>query len=70
MRSDAAFETANEAAAPLTAAAGAILAICGVLAAVMPKHLVGIFIFGGVGVFLILCLLGAATGTRAARSVP
>ena len=70
MRSDAAFETANKAAAPLTLAGGAILAICGVLAAVMPEHLAGIFIFGGVGVFLILCLLGAATGVRAARSAP
>ena len=70
MRSDAAFETANKAAAPLTVAGGAILAICGVLAAVMPMHLVGIFIFGGIGVFLILCLLGAATGVRAARSAP
>jgi len=68
MRSDAAFETANKAAAPLTGAGGAILAICGVLAAIMPKHPAGIFIFGGVGVFLVLCLLGAATGVRASRS--
>jgi len=70
MRSDAAFEVANKAAAPLTAAGGAILAICGVLGAVMPEHLVGVFTFGGVGVFLVLCLLGAMTGVRAARSVP
>ena len=70
MRSDAAFETANKAAAPVTAAGGAILAVYGVLAAVMPRHLVGAFVFGGVGVFLVLCLLGAATGVRASRSVP
>jgi len=70
MRSDAAFEAANKAAAPLTATAGAILAICGVLAAVLPEHLAGIFIFGGVGVFLVLCLLGAATGVKASRSAP
>lgn len=70
MRSDAAFATANKAAAPVTAAGGAILAVCGVLAAVMPRHLVGAFVFGGVGVFLVLCLLGAATGVRASRSVP
>jgi hypothetical protein len=70
MRSDAAFETANKAAAPVTAAGGAILAVCGVLAAVMPRHLVGAFVFGGVGVFLVFCLLGAATGVRASRSVP
>ena len=70
MRSDAAFETANKAAAPVTGAGGAILAVCGVLAAVMPRHLVGAFVFGGAGVFLVFCLLGAATGVRAARSVP
>jgi uncharacterized membrane protein len=70
MRSDAAFETANKAAAPFAGAGGVILAVCGVLAAVLPRHLVGVFIFGGVRVFLILCLLGAATGVRASRSVP
>jgi len=36
----------------------------------MPRHLVGAFVFGGAGVFLVLCLLGAATGVRASRSVP
>ncbi len=70
MRSDAAFETANKAAAPVAGAGGAILAVCGVLAAVLAKHLAGAFIFGGVGVFLLLCLVGAATGVRASRSVP
>jgi len=70
MRSDAAFETANKAAAPLAAAGGVVLAACGVLAAVLPRHLFGGFVFGGLGVFLVLCLLGAATGVRAARSVP
>lgn len=70
MRSDAAFETANKAAAPVTAAGGAILSVAGILAAVMPEHFFGVFVFGGVGVFLVLCLLGAAAGVRAARSVP
>jgi SdpI/YfhL protein family len=70
MRSDAAFETANKAAAPLTGAGGAVLAACGVLAAVLPKHLFGAFVFGGVGVFLVFCLIGAVTGVRASRSVP
>jgi len=70
MRSDAAFETANKAAAPVAGAGGAVLAVGGVLAAVMPRHLAGAFIFGGVGVFLLLCLLGAATGVKASRSVP
>jgi SdpI/YfhL protein family len=41
MRSDAAFETANKAAAPLAGAGGAILAVCGILAAVLPRHLAG-----------------------------
>jgi uncharacterized membrane protein len=67
MRSDAAFATANKAAAPLAGMGGAIMAVCGVLAAALPKHLAGAFIFGGVGVFLVLCLLGAATGVRASR---
>jgi hypothetical protein len=69
MRSDAAFETANNAAAPWAGAGGAILAVCGVLAAVLPRHLAGVFIFGGVGVFLAFCVLGAASGVRASRSV-
>jgi hypothetical protein len=69
MRSDAAFETANKAAAPLAGAGGVVLAVCGVLGAVFPRHFAGIFIFGGAGVFGILCLVGAAIGVRASRSV-
>ncbi len=68
MRSDAAFEAANKAAAPLTGAGGAVLAACGVFAAALPRHLAGAFIFGGVGVFLVLCVLGAVVGVRASRS--
>jgi hypothetical protein len=70
MRSDAAFKAANQAAAPWAGAGGAILAICGVLAAILPKHVLGVLIFGGVGVFLVFCLVGAATGVRASRSAP
>ena len=70
MRSDAAFETANKAAAALAGAGGAVLAAGGVLAAVLPRHLFGACIFGGVGVFLVLCLLGSAMGVRASRAVP
>ena len=70
MRSDAAFETANKAAAPLAGTGGVVLAICGVLGAVLPRHLMGIFIFGGVGILLVLCLVGTAIGVRATRSVP
>lgn len=68
MRNDAAFETANKAAAPLAGAGGAIMAVGGVLAAVMPRRLFGVFVFGGVGLFLLLILLGAAVGCR--RSCP
>lgn len=70
MRSDAAFAAANKAAAPLAGAGGAVAAVCGVLAAVFPRHLAAIFIFTGMGVLLVLVLLGAAIGVRAARSVP
>lgn len=70
MRSDAAFEIANKAAAPWAGAGGVTLAICGVLAAALPQRLLGIFIFGGVGVFLVCCCLGAATGVRASRAAP
>jgi uncharacterized membrane protein len=70
MRSDAAFETANKAAAPLSGAGGAVMAVGGVLAVVMPRHLAGGFIFGGVGVSLLLILLGSAIGVRASRAVP
>jgi uncharacterized membrane protein len=68
MRSDLAFETANKAAAPLAGAGGAVMAACGLLGAAFPRHLAGVFVFGGVGVFLALCLLGAAVGVRAARA--
>ena len=70
MRSDEAFETADKAATPWAGAGGVVLAVCGVLAAVLPRHLTGVFVFGGVGVFLVLCLIGASAGVRATRSVP
>jgi hypothetical protein len=41
MRSKAAFEAANKAAAPLTGAAGALLVACGALAVAVPRHLAG-----------------------------
>jgi uncharacterized membrane protein len=68
-RSDAAFKAANKAAAPLAAAGGAVMVACGVLAVVFPNHFAGLIIFGGVGVFLVLCLLGAAIGVRTSRAV-
>jgi hypothetical protein len=54
MRSDAAFETANKAAAPLAGTGGAVLAVGGVLAAFLPRHVFGACVFGGVGVFLVI----------------
>jgi uncharacterized membrane protein len=69
MRSDAAFETANKAAAPFAGAGGTVMAVCAVLAAVFPRHFAGVFIFGGVGALLVLFLLGTAIGVRASRSV-
>jgi uncharacterized membrane protein len=67
VRSDEAFRVANKVAAPLSGIGGAVLAVGGVLAGVVPKHLAGIPLFGGVGLFLVLCLLGAAKGIRACR---
>jgi hypothetical protein len=70
MRSEAAFEAANKAAAPLAGVAGPFLVACGVLAAAVPRHLAGAFVFGGVGVFLVLLAVSGVTGVRASRSAP
>jgi hypothetical protein len=51
-------------------AGGAVLAICGVLAAVVPKHLFRAFVFGGVGAFLVFCPLGAAAGGACSSKRP
>lgn len=68
-RSDAAFQAANKAAAPVTGIGGLILAACGVLVAFVPRHVIGAFLFGGVAVFLVLCVVGAMIGVRASARV-
>lgn len=60
---------ANKVAAPLAGIGGAALAAGGVLVSVVPGHLAGIPLFGGVGIFLVLCLPGAAKGVRACKQV-
>lgn len=45
---------ANKVAAPFAGAGGVVLVVAGVLAAVLPQRLLGVFIFGGVGVFLVV----------------
>ena len=67
MRSDEAFAVANKAAAPLGAAGGGVVALGGVLAMVVPKHLFGVPLFSGVLVGLTLLLAGAAVGVRACK---
>ena len=67
MRSDEAFAVANKAAAPLGVAGGVVVALGGVLAMVVPKHLFGVWLFSGVLVGLALLLAGAAVGVRACK---
>jgi hypothetical protein len=67
MRSDEAFLVANKAAAPFAAAGGVAMALGGVVAMVVPKHLFGLPLFGGVILGLALLLVGAAVGVRAVR---
>jgi len=67
MRSDEAFRVANKAAAPLAGAGGVVLAAGGLAAAFVPRSAVGIALFGGVLLFLALCIAGAVRGIRACR---
>jgi hypothetical protein len=68
VRSDEAFTAANKAAAPLGVAGGSVMALGGVLAMVVPKHLFGVPLFSGVLIGIALCLTGAAVGVRASKS--
>ncbi|MHB1432421.1 MAG: SdpI family protein [Streptosporangiaceae bacterium] len=70
MRSDTTFRAANKAAAPLTGVGGVVFAICGVVAAISPRHVAGAVTLGGAVALGVLALLGAAVGVRVARSVP
>ncbi len=67
LRSDEAFAAANRAAAPLGVAGGTVMALGGVLAMVVPKHLFGVPLFSGVLIGIALCVAGAAVGVRASK---
>jgi len=67
MRSDEAFAVANKAAAPYAGAGGAVMILGGAIAMVVPKHLFGLPVFGGVVIGLALLFAGAAVGVRACR---
>ena len=67
MRSDEAFRIANKVAAPLTAAGGAVIAVAGVLAPVVPVRYAGFPIFGGALLGIALCVAGGVKGVRACR---
>jgi uncharacterized membrane protein len=67
MRSDEAFAVANKAAAPLGVAGGIVMALGGVLALVVPKHLFGVPLFSGVLVGIALCVVDAVIGVRACK---
>ena len=70
MRSDEAFLVANKAAAPLAGAGGGVFIVGGVLAMVVPKHLFGVPLFGGVVLGLALMIVGAVIGVRAGKRLP
>lgn len=70
MRSDEAFRAANKVAAPFMAAAGILMAATGVLAAILQRRDVGVLISAGLGLAIVVILVGAALGVRAARSAP
>src|ERR1700749_4163211 len=67
MRSDQAFKVANKVAAPLTAAGGAVLAIAGMLVAVLPRSTGGPLLLGGAQACAAICIAGAVKGVRACR---
>ncbi len=67
MRSEEAFRVANKAAAPLTGVGGAVMAAGGLAAALVPKFMAGVPLFGGVVVGAGLCIAGAVRGVRACR---
>jgi hypothetical protein len=62
MRSDQAFKVANKLAAPLTAAGGVVLALGGLLTALLPKHTAGPALLGGALVTAAICIAGALRG--------
>jgi uncharacterized membrane protein len=69
MRSDQAFKVANKVAAPLTAAGGAVLALGGVLAALLGTSSAGPVLLACAGLCAGLCIAGAVRGVRAVRTL-
>jgi uncharacterized membrane protein len=70
MRSDEAFRIANKVAAPLAVAGGAVLVAGGIAGAAMPVRAGGPTVLATVGVAVVLILIGAVQGARAARAAP
>ena len=70
MRSDEAFQIANKVAAPLAVAGGAVMVAGGVVGAVLPGRAGGPTVLATVLVAVVLIVIGAVQGARAARSVP
>lgn len=67
MRSDRAFRVANKVAAPLTATGGAVLALGGVLTALLGTSSTGPVVFISALACAALCVAGAVRGVRACR---
>jgi uncharacterized membrane protein len=67
MRSDEAFRTANKVAAPLTGAAGVVMAAGGVVATVVPESAVAAPLLAGALGAALLAVIGGIRGARAAR---
>jgi uncharacterized membrane protein len=68
MRSDQAFKVANKVAAPLTAAGGGVLALGGVLAAVLGTSSAWPALITCTLACGVLCVLGGIRGVRAIRA--
>ncbi|GAA4070984.1 MULTISPECIES: SdpI family protein [Actinomadura] len=67
MESDRAFRAANRAAAPWMVGAGIVVLIGGGVAAPLADSHTDLYVLGGVAVMILLTLVGAVRGHRAAR---
>jgi uncharacterized membrane protein len=70
MRSDEAFRAANKVAAPLSATGGAVMFVGGVASAALPIRAGGPAVLATAGVAVVLIVIGAILGVRAARVIP
>lgn len=68
MRSDQAFTVANKVAAPLTAVGGVVLALGGLLTALVPRSSAGPVLLGSALACGAICVAGAVRGVRACRT--